>query len=73
LGLTDHKVAKALRLLDTDEHNWVSLFRLYELIEEDVGGIDKIVRCDWASKTSIRHFRHTVNSLYAVGDASLEL
>lgn len=70
LGLMDQNVAKALRLLGTDEHNWVSLYRLYEVIEEDVGSLDKISNSGWATKTSIRRFKHTANSPGAVGDDS---
>jgi hypothetical protein len=70
LGLTDQNVAKALRLLGTDKHTWVSLYRLFEVIEADVGGLDKIVTRQWATKTSIKRFKHTANSPGAVGDAS---
>ncbi len=68
LGLADSRVAKALRLFGTQEHSWVSLYRLYEVIEEDVGGIDEIVNAEWATKTSIRRFKHTANSPSAIGD-----
>ncbi len=70
LGLTDHNVAKALRLLGAQEHSWVSLYRLYEVIEEDVGGLHRIVSFGWVTKASIRRFKHTANSPGAVGDAS---
>jgi hypothetical protein len=70
LRLANPKVAKALRLLGTEEHDWVSLYRLYEVIEDDVGSLDNIVRHRWATKASIRRFKHTANSLGAVGDAS---
>lgn len=70
LGLTDQNIAKALRLLGTDEHNWVSLYRLYEVIKEDVGGQRKIVNNGWATNTSINRFKHTANSPGAVGDDS---
>ena len=70
LGLTDPGVAKALRLLGTEEHDWVSLYWLYEVIEGDIGGMDEIADRGWATKASIRRFRHTANSPEAVGDAS---
>lgn len=70
LGLNDQNVEKALRLLGTDEHNWVSLYRLYEVIEEDVGGLDWITNNGWATKTSIKRFKHTANSPGTVGDDS---
>jgi len=70
LGLSDLNVAKALRLFGTEKHDWVSLYRIYEVIEEDVGGVDEIVDKGWAMKSSIRHFKHTANSPGAAGDAS---
>lgn len=70
LGLADPKVAKALRLLGTQEHNWGNLYRIYEVIEEDVGKIDNITQYGWATKTSIKRFKHTANSPGAIGDAS---
>ena len=70
LGLADSKVAKALRLIGTEKHDWASLYRLYEVIEGDIGGMDKIADRDWATKASIRRFKHTANSPAAVGDAS---
>ncbi len=69
LGLSDQNVAKALRLFG-NEHNWGSLYCLYEVIEEDVGGLEKIISCGWATKTSIKLFKHTAWSPSAVGDAS---
>lgn len=70
LGLTNQNVAKALRLYGSDEHNWVSLYRIYEVIEEDVGGLDKIINNGWATKSSIKRFKHTANSPSTVGDDS---
>lgn len=70
LSLADQRVAKALRLFGTGERNWVSVYRLYEVIEEDVGGLDKMVNNEWVTKASIRRFKHTANSPGAVGDDS---
>lgn len=70
LGLRDSKVAKALRLLGTEENDWVSLYRIYEVIENDTGGMDAIVDKSWTTKASIKRFKHTANSPSAVGDAS---
>jgi len=70
LGISDKKVAKALRLFGTNKHDWVSLYRLYEVIEEDIGVIEKISRKKWATKKSINRFKQTANSPTAIGDAS---
>ena len=69
-GISDKKVAKALRLFGTNKHDWVSLYRLYEVIEEDIGGTEKIPRKKWATKKSIKRFKHTANSPTAIGDAA---
>ena len=63
-------VAKALRLLGNDKHDWVSLYRLYEVIEADVGGIDKITSEGWATQKTIKRFKHTANSPGAIGDSA---
>ena len=70
LSLLDSKVAKALRLFGTEEHDWVNLYRVYEVIEEDIGGINKMVRHRWTTRASIKRFKQTANSPAAVGDAS---
>lgn len=70
LGFLDAQVAKALRLFGVSEHDWVSLYRLYEVIEQDVGGVEKIVNKKWATNSSIKRFKHTANSPASTGDAS---
>jgi hypothetical protein len=70
IGFSDVKVAKALRLFGISEHDWVSLYRVYEVIEEDVGGIEEITGKGWATKSSVKRFKHTANSPGATGDAS---
>jgi hypothetical protein len=68
LGLRDEKIAKAFRLSGIDNHNWVSLYRLYEVIQGDVGIIDMIVGKGWAAKKSINRFKQTANSPKTIGD-----
>lgn len=63
-------VAKALRLRGTSKRKWVDLYRLFEVIEGDVGGIDTIAREGWATKNSIKRFKHTANSPGAIGDSA---
>ena len=70
LGLLDPQVAKALRLFGASEHDWVSLYRLYEVIEQDVGGVEKIANKKWATIASIKRFKHTANSPTSTGDVS---
>jgi hypothetical protein len=70
LALKNQKVTKTLRLLGTEEQTWVSLYRLYEVIEGDVGSLDELADKGWATKSAIRWFKHTANSPSVVGDAS---
>jgi hypothetical protein len=70
LGFSDQKVAKALRLIAASELDWVNLYRLYEVIEEDIGGMEGIVKAKWVTKESIKRFKHTANSPASIGDAS---
>jgi hypothetical protein len=67
LATTDDAVAKALRLRDDESLGWVELYRIYEVIESDVGG-SAMVANGWASKRDIRRFKHTANSVAAAGD-----
>jgi len=61
-------VAKAFRLLGAGNLNWVNLYRLYEIIKKDIGGIEEIVNRGWATKKSLKRFKHTANSPDAIGD-----
>jgi len=70
LASKDSSVAKALRLVGHGVNDWVSLYRLFEVISKDAGGIDSIDSKGWASKDSIRLFKHTANSPGATGDSS---
>jgi len=66
LAMQDPDVAKALRLRNADELNWVDLYRLYELIENDVGR--PMHQLGWASRNEIECFARTANSVAAAGD-----
>jgi hypothetical protein len=67
LATTNDAVAKALRLYDEDSLGWVELYRLYEVIESDIGH-STILANRWASDANIRLFKHTANSVAATGD-----
>ena len=55
-------VANVLRILAGGVLDWVNLYRIVEIIESDVGGSDAIVDNGWATKTTMRLFKHTANS-----------
>lgn len=69
LSLVDPNVTKAFRIYAVKD-DWGGLYQIYEVVESDIGGIDKIVSYDWATKTSLKRFKHTANSPGAVGDAA---
>jgi len=67
LGLKDDAVEKVFRLFGL-QHDWVGLYRIYEIIEHDAGGIDAIASNDWGTKSSLKLFKRTANSPGAIGD-----
>jgi len=68
VGLRNKAVAKVLRLLHTKDEDWVNLYRVYEVIEQETGGPDAISKRGWASKAELKLFKHTANSVSAIGD-----
>jgi hypothetical protein len=67
-AISDANVEKALRLYGAGSHDWVGLYRLYEVIEGDLGGMTQVARMGYASESVLRRFKHTANSPGAVGD-----
>lgn len=71
LALNDPEVAKAMRLLASSTYSkWVEMYRLYEVVEESVGGQRELVKRNWCAVDAIRRFKHTANSVSALGDES---
>jgi hypothetical protein len=68
LALADAAVEKALRLLATDSTNWVGLYRIFEVIEEDVGGEHGLVRRQWTPTAQVKRFKRSSNSVAVAGD-----
>lgn len=64
LILDKPNVQRALRIFGKD-HDWSDLLHIFEIIQDDVGG-----KIEWVSKTSIKRFKRTANSLTATGDTS---
>lgn len=67
-GQENPAVAKVLRLFGTGGNDWVSLYRIYEVIEADAGGVSNIQKQGWATKRAIERFKHTANSPGVIGD-----
>lgn len=71
LAATDTAVAKAMRLLSAaDSQSWVGLYRIYEVIETDVGGEPELKKRGWGSADDLKRFKHSANSVTVAGDAA---
>ena len=68
VGLRNESAKRALRIYGKERHTWAGLYKIYEIIEDSVGGLDKILERDWATRSSIKRFKHTANSPSAIGD-----
>lgn len=66
-ALTIPKVREVMALLAKSDSDWVNLYRIFEVVADDVGGLDTIAKNGWASKAVLRNFKHTANSPGAVG------
>jgi len=67
LALRDKAVANVLSLLGTKSADWVNLYRVYEIVDGDSGGIE---RRGWATASTIRNFKHTANHPEGAGPDS---
>lgn len=63
----DSAINKVFRLFG-QQHDWVNLYKIFEVIESDIGGISNIANQGWSTKTQIKTFKHTANSPNVVGD-----
>jgi hypothetical protein len=69
IAARDQNARQALRLI-AGAVDPVNLYRIFEVIRADVGGEDQMVTNGWATRSGIRRFRHSVNSVSALGDAA---
>lgn len=65
-GSSNATINKVLKLSSNLE-NWVNLYRIYEVIEEDIGSKEEIANFGWASVKRIKLFKRTANSSEAIG------
>jgi hypothetical protein len=61
-------VERALSLRCMDRPDWVRLYILYEIVQDDVG--DLMHTAGWVSKAEIKRFTHTANSPSVTGSKS---
>ena len=67
LALQHEVVARALRLRNADDLEWVDLYRLYEVIESDTP-LTNMEAKGWITGRQVRRFKRTANSQKIVGD-----
>lgn len=67
VAMSDDAVANVLRIVSSGTLDWVNLYRIFEIITADVGGLDAIANNDWATKASMKLFKRTANSPGALG------
>lgn len=71
LAASDAAVAKAMRLYaDANSKSWVGLYRIYEVIEADVGGQASLTKLSWGSRSDLKRFKHSANSVTVAGDSA---
>ncbi|MEG4005708.1 hypothetical protein QUA41_07790 [Microcoleus sp. Pol11C1] len=65
LAEEDEIVKNVFRQITDFEHNWINLYKVYEVVNKDAGK-KKIEQ--WITKDKISQFTHTANSQSAIGD-----
>jgi hypothetical protein len=65
LAEEDEIVKNVFRQITEFDHNWINLYKVYEIVEKNAGK-KKIEQ--WITKDKIRQFKHTANSQSAIGD-----
>jgi hypothetical protein len=61
-------VADALSFYQDD--TWISLYKAYEIIRDDVGGELQIIKNGWLVKSALKRFTQTAQSRDALGDSA---
>jgi hypothetical protein len=67
VALKSDAVTKVFRVFAGGTLDWVNLYRVLEIVVADVGGPDAIDANGWATKSSMKLFKHTANSPGALG------
>jgi hypothetical protein len=67
-ALGHRRVADAVRYFGSTGPRWVNLSKVYDVIEEDVGGEPDIIARGWATGRKLRLFRSTANNKRSIGD-----
>ena len=67
-GLGNEAIARVLKLLATKPLDWKNLYPILEVVESDMGGLKPIAQQGWATRAALKRFKHTANSVFAIGD-----
>ena len=71
LAFSERAVEKALRLtVQADSRSWVGLYRLFEVIEADIGGQAFLIARGWSTELALKRFKHSANSVSVGGDGA---
>jgi len=65
LAEEDEIVKNVFRQFRDFEHNWINLYKVYEIVQKDA---EKKKIEQWITKDKISQFTHTANSQRAIGD-----
>lgn len=69
LIMTDVATADVFRLFGRGRRDAMTLYKVYEIIRDDVGGDDVMVKqYNWTSSTQLSRFRNSMNNRYVLGD-----
>src|SRR5882672_2358453 len=63
----DDDAEHVLRILGGDL-DWVSMYKVVEIVKKRCGGGAGIAKAGWATKKEVNLFTHTANSVGALGD-----
>ena len=67
IALRCDAVAKIFEILSGGVLDWVNLYRIFEIVADDLGGLESIDASGWVTKASMKLFKHTANSPSALG------
>ena len=67
LAQRDGNVAEALRIITSRELNPVNLYKLYEIVRDDVGNESAMIQRNWATRNQLSAFRRSMNHPAASG------
>jgi hypothetical protein len=67
LSASDPAVARLLTLVGTEPMDWVNLYRIFEVVCENSGGMKSIEAKGWATDKAMRLFKWTANCPDAIG------